>query len=147
MQPSKHGDAKMGTADEATRRLRELGAAATNAPIAKRIKEVLPDIESALARGVSHEKIVEELQLAGLPVALGTFRTTLYRLRRKQEKAAAKEERKPPLSQAKTQPQPKPKEGNERPAHPGEFREQTRQARAAAQAMFTNPMFRKAEGS
>lgn len=55
----------------------------------RRIERVLPEIEAALAKGVSRETIVATLREDGIDVTLSGFATTLYRLRRKHAQADA----------------------------------------------------------
>ena len=48
-----------------------------------RLREVLDDVEWALAAGVSKSLIIEQLAKNNLPFTLTTFNTTLQRLRKK----------------------------------------------------------------
>ena len=47
-----------------------------------RLRALMPYIETRLAEGVPHSAIVEDLQEAGLPVPIKTFRAALYRYRK-----------------------------------------------------------------
>lgn len=52
------------------------------ASTAARLRALMPYIETRLAEGVRHSVIVEDLQEAGFPVAMKTFRAALYRYRK-----------------------------------------------------------------
>lgn len=52
--------------------------------IAARLRQRWPQIEQLLAKGVRHADIVAALQSEGLPLTLKTFRSYLYRQRRRQ---------------------------------------------------------------
>lgn len=54
------------------------------------LREVLDDIEAALAAGVSQTAIVNELNRHGLGISLATFVTTLKRLRKQRRLALPK---------------------------------------------------------
>ena len=51
------------------------------------IREHLSTIEHQIDIGIRHESIVEKLQSNGIDVDLGTFRTALYRARKKAQTA------------------------------------------------------------
>lgn len=51
----------------------------------RRIERVLPQIEDALAKGVSRERVVAALREADINVTLEGFSTALYRLRKKRD--------------------------------------------------------------
>jgi hypothetical protein len=57
--------------------------------VGAQIRRLLPKIEAAMAAGASHEQIVQTLRETGIDVSMNTFRSALYRARRK----ARKEER------------------------------------------------------
>ena len=62
---------------------------------AARLRDVIDDVESALASGVPRTKVLETLNQLGLGMSLSTFDMTLHRIRAKQ---------KPTVHQAKTFP-------------------------------------------
>ncbi|MDD2859566.1 MAG: hypothetical protein PHT60_15490 [Acidiphilium sp.] len=51
--------------------------------VAAKLRAVMPDIDRKVRDGVRHEEIIEALEAAGLSVNLNTFRSYLYRYRRK----------------------------------------------------------------
>lgn len=57
----------------------------TNAQIStsKKIEKLLPEIESLVSIGVSHEVILNHLNSNGMNLTLGCFKTTLYRIRKR----------------------------------------------------------------
>lgn len=57
---------------------------------AARLRDVLDDVEAALAAGVSQADVNIELNKNGLEMTLASFRTTLLRLRKQREKSPAK---------------------------------------------------------
>lgn len=59
--------------------------------IGARIRRLLPKIEAAIEAGATHEQIVETLQETGIDVSLNTFRSALYRARKKTSKRSRKE--------------------------------------------------------
>lgn len=67
--------------------LRDL-AKTSDRPTAKVLRELLPEIEEALAAGVSRARIVEYLESKGLKVTVANLSVTLYRLRQERTKAA-----------------------------------------------------------
>lgn len=55
-----------------------------------KLKAMHPDIEKAIAAGVTHQDILKALKKKGYgEISLATFRTTLYRLRRKNKVVTA----------------------------------------------------------
>lgn len=68
-------------------RLRAL-AAADKRSKAARLRDVIDDVEAALAAGVTRASVVDELALHGLEMSLATFETTLKRIRRKRQQAS-----------------------------------------------------------
>jgi hypothetical protein len=58
------------------------------------IRRLLPKIEAAIEAGATHEQIVETLCESGIELSMATFRSALYRARRKlsveEEKAGRK---------------------------------------------------------
>lgn len=63
-----------------------LDALSTSAerPVSRRVAELLPAIEAAIAAGVSRRQIVQVLRDDGIPIDLRQLDTYLYRLRRRQ---------------------------------------------------------------
>lgn len=55
--------------------------------LASKLRKVLPEIDSRVREGASHEAIVKFLNANGIPISLSTFRTNLYRWRRTQKLA------------------------------------------------------------
>ena len=51
--------------------------------IGARIRRLLPKIETAVQAGATHEQIVHTLRETGIDVSLNTFRSALYRARKK----------------------------------------------------------------
>lgn len=68
-------------------RLRALASDDTGRSKAARLRDVIDDVEAALAAGVSRASVVEELTNHGLEMTLATFETTLKRIRQKRGKA------------------------------------------------------------
>lgn len=64
-------------------RLRALATDSKNRSKAAQLRDVIADVEAALAAGVSRIKIVEVLAENGLEMTLATFETTLKRIRKK----------------------------------------------------------------
>jgi hypothetical protein len=101
-------------------RLQALAAADEKRSKAARLRDVLEDVEMALAAGAKRIDVLAELEAQGLRMSLATFETTLKRLRAKQRQTAtpspAALERttsstrtattSPAPDQAKTKPQP-----------------------------------------
>ena len=54
-----------------------------------RLRDVIEDVETALAAGVSRERIVQELGRHGLEMSLATFAGTLRRLRKRRRASPA----------------------------------------------------------
>ncbi len=63
-------------------RLRALAADDQNRSKAARVREVIDEIETALAAGVSRQKVLEALAADGLVMSMRTFETILKRIRR-----------------------------------------------------------------
>jgi hypothetical protein len=62
-------------------------AARLRAPsIGAQIRRLLPKIEAAMESGASHEQIVATLQESGINLTLATFRSALYRARKRAAK-------------------------------------------------------------
>lgn len=67
------------------KRLRALAAEDTKRSKAARLRDVLADVEAALAAGVARTRIRQELEAQGLKMTLATFDTTLARLRKQRQ--------------------------------------------------------------
>ena len=68
-------------------------AARLRAPsIGAQIRRLLPKIEAAMESGASHEQIVETLQESGINLTLATFRSALYRARKRAAKGSRKKD-------------------------------------------------------
>ncbi len=61
--------------------------------IGAQIRRLLPKINAAMAAGASHEQIVQTLRETGIEVSMNTFRSALYRARKRAQKDSRKEER------------------------------------------------------
>lgn len=57
--------------------------ALSGSTVAAKLRAVMPDIDRKVRDGVRHEEIIEALEAAGVSVNLNTFRSNLYRYRRK----------------------------------------------------------------
>ena len=60
--------------------------------IGAQIRRLRPKIEAAMAAGASHEQIVDTLRATGIDISMNTFRSALYRARKKAQKGSRKEE-------------------------------------------------------
>ena len=69
-------------------KLRELAASAEHRSMAAQVRDVMEDIEAAMAKGISRKAIVDELAKNGLVMPLSTFDSILLRHRKKHEKTA-----------------------------------------------------------
>lgn len=67
-------------------RLRALASDDKKRSKAARLRDVIDDVEAALAAGVPRASVVEELTKHGLEITLATFETTLKRIRQKRGK-------------------------------------------------------------
>ena len=67
-------------------RLRALASGDTKRSKAAQLRDVINDVEVALAAGVSRSAVIEELAKQGLTMTLATFATTLTRIRKKHGK-------------------------------------------------------------
>ena len=65
-----------------------------------RLRTLLPAIETSLRAGVSLEVILAELNKQGLEMNIGTFKSTLYRIRSKGKNPAAKAAKPTPKNEA-----------------------------------------------
>jgi hypothetical protein len=70
----------------AAERLRALALDDACRPMAARLRDVIDDVEAALAAGVPRVRVLEELRALGLNMSLATFETTLRRIRAKGHK-------------------------------------------------------------
>jgi hypothetical protein len=66
--------------------LDRLAARLTPPSIGAQIRRLLPKIEAAIDSGASHEQLVETLRESGIDISLATFRSALYRARKKTAK-------------------------------------------------------------
>jgi len=71
-------------------RLQALATGDVQRTKAGRFRDVYPDVEAAIASGVSHASILEVLREGGLEMTLATFRSTLQRIRAKPPKSSRK---------------------------------------------------------
>lgn len=76
-------------------RLRALASDDKQRSKAARFRDVIDDVELALAAGVSRSVIIEELSKHGLVMSLPTFATTLKRVREKGRKTTTNHSTKP----------------------------------------------------
>jgi hypothetical protein len=70
------------------KRLQALATADEKRSKAARLRDVLEDVEMALAAGAKRIDVLAELEAQGLRMSLATFETTLKRLRAKRRQAA-----------------------------------------------------------
>jgi len=68
---------------EAEAALDRLAARLVPPSIGAQIRRLLPKIEAAIDSGASHEQIVETLRESGIDISLATFRSALYRARKR----------------------------------------------------------------
>lgn len=66
-------------------RLRALAASPAKRSETARLRDVLPDVEAAIAAGVSRASILETLHEAGFTMKMTSFESALHRLRKKQK--------------------------------------------------------------
>ncbi len=69
-------------------RLRTLASDDNKRSKAARLRDVIDDVEVALAAGVTRSSVLEELAAHGLEMTLATFDTTLKRIRQKRYKTS-----------------------------------------------------------
>ena len=69
-------------------RLRALASDDSKRSKAARLRDVIDDVEFALAAGVTRSSVLEELAAHGLEMTLATFDTTLKRIRQKRNKTS-----------------------------------------------------------
>lgn len=69
-------------------RLRELASDDKKRSKAARLRDVIEDVEAALAAGVPQATVVEELANHGLELTHKSFKNALYRIRQKRDKTA-----------------------------------------------------------
>ena len=77
-----------GSVETAEAALDRLAARLRPPSISAQIRRLLPKIEAAIEAGATHEQIVETLRKSGIDISLNTFRSTLYRARKKVSKAS-----------------------------------------------------------
>lgn len=71
-------------------RLRALASDDMKRSKAARLRDVIDDVEAALAAGVPRSSVVDELSKHGLNMTLATFETTLKRIRQKRKAVITK---------------------------------------------------------
>ena len=69
-------------------RLRALASDDNKRSKAARLRDVIDDVEFALAAGLTRSSVLEELAAHGLEMTLATFDTTLKRIRQKCNKTS-----------------------------------------------------------
>jgi len=69
-------------------RLRALASDDNKRSKAARLRDVIDDVEFALAAGVNRSSVLEELATYGLEMTLATFDTTMKRIRQKRNKTS-----------------------------------------------------------
>ena len=87
--------------------LKQLSPVSEGKAVSAKLRELLPEIEEAIARGVTHQQIIQSLQQNGIKVTLNTFRSVLYRSRGRGKKQKQKKLNKPPESDHPTDPKHK----------------------------------------
>ena len=83
-------------------RLRALASDDNKRSKAARLRDVIDDVEFALAAGVTRSSVLEELAAHGLEMTLTTFDTTLKRIRQKRNKTSITSDKS--VSQSQNQP-------------------------------------------
>lgn len=68
-------------------RLRKLATDESKRSKAARLRDVIDDVENALAAGVTRAHVLLELNACGLDMSLATFETTLKRIRAQRNRA------------------------------------------------------------
>lgn len=63
-------------------KLTSLAESSQNRSLAARLRDVFPEIERALQKGVSRSTILETLQGDGMEISMKTFESALYRMRK-----------------------------------------------------------------
>lgn len=81
-------------------RLRALASDDKKRSKAARLRDVMDDVEAALAAGVTRADVLEALKAHGLEMSLATFETTLKRNRAKAKRSPARPSISNPPSQA-----------------------------------------------
>lgn len=124
--------------------LRELAQADTR-PAAARLRDVLDDVEAALAAGVRRADIVQKLNDAGITITLRGFDSALYRARKMREKKTPTA----PYNSAAAPPAPAPQAAPKPSAAPVQKPAQTapRQTPEPAQAKAQEPKQENESGS
>ena len=87
-------------------RLRALASDDNKRSKAARLRDVIDDVEFALAAGVTRSSVLEELAAHGLEMTLTTFDTTLKRIRQKRNKTSITSDKS--VSQSQNQPKKPP---------------------------------------
>jgi hypothetical protein len=65
--------------------LRELAQSNENRSETARLRDVFPEVEAALAAGVSRSAVLDALRAQGFTMTLKSFESALYRIRRRQK--------------------------------------------------------------
>jgi len=74
--------------DEVSARLRALASDDKRRSETARLRDVLPDIEATLAAGVSQADVLAELHTLGFSLPMASFKSALYRLRKRTKSEA-----------------------------------------------------------
>ncbi len=93
--------------------LRTLAKASKGRSKAAQLRDVLGDVEAALAAGVTHLTVIAALKQQGLDMSLGTFQGTLKRLRMQKAKRLSTQ---PTISPSAPPAPPPPSQGSHDPA-------------------------------
>jgi hypothetical protein len=82
--------------------LRALAARSARGPRseAARLREILDDVEAALAAGAGHAAVLRTLHRHGFTLTAKSFESTLYRLRRERRAAGQRSETKQPKEES-----------------------------------------------
>lgn len=70
------------TQSSLAKELTNLAESSQNRSLAARLRDVFPEIEHALQKGVSRGTILEALQSDGMDISMKTFESALYRMRK-----------------------------------------------------------------
>lgn len=70
------------TQSSLAKELASLAESSQNRSLAARLRDVFPEIEHALQKGVSRGTILEALQSDGMDISMKTFESALYRMRK-----------------------------------------------------------------
>lgn len=70
------------TQSSLAKELKSLAESSQNRSLAARLRDVFPEIEHALQKGVSRSTILDALQRDGMDISMKTFESALYRMRK-----------------------------------------------------------------